>query len=136
MIVVGLGWAALGLLNFLSAFRSVGAEHTGLAAFALVFNVLLFILPGLVVAGIGEILRRRGQHSSDDRSHTDERKCPQCAEWIKADAKKCRYCAFDIAAATMPGAKAPELTCQSCGSSFSRYSAHCPSCFADRAESV
>jgi len=26
------------------------------------------------------------------------RKCPQCAEWVKREALKCRFCGFDLTA--------------------------------------
>lgn len=31
-------------------------------------------------------------------SKKGKRKCPQCAEWVKNEALKCRFCAFDFAA--------------------------------------
>ncbi len=30
------------------------------------------------------------------------RKCPQCAEWVKHEALKCRFCGFDFAAPAPP----------------------------------
>jgi hypothetical protein len=33
-------------------------------------------------------------------SKKGKRKCPQCAEWVKNEALKCRFCAFDFAAAS------------------------------------
>ena len=35
-------------------------------------------------------------------SKKGKRKCPQCAEWVKNEALKCRFCAFDFTAASRP----------------------------------
>lgn len=32
-------------------------------------------------------------------SKKGKRKCPQCAEWVKNEALKCRFCAFDFTTA-------------------------------------
>lgn len=47
-------------------------------------------------------------------SKKGRRKCPQCAEWVKSEALKCRFCGFDLRAviassrneaASRPGAR-------------------------------
>ncbi|MEZ5530936.1 MAG: hypothetical protein R3E69_00975 [Steroidobacteraceae bacterium] len=57
--IVGALWAVVGVLNLIGMpWRTSGQ---GLLTFGLMFNVLLFILPGLVVIGIGEAISRRSK---------------------------------------------------------------------------
>jgi hypothetical protein len=37
---------------------------------------------------------------------SDEKKCPRCAETVKAEAKVCRHCGYDFATGAAPGAAA------------------------------
>ena len=57
LLVVGIGWALLGLGNMLSIFT--GDVSEGIALFGVIFNMVLFVLPGLICAGIGQRLRGR-----------------------------------------------------------------------------
>jgi hypothetical protein len=66
--IVGAVWAILGLLNIFGMPWSGGAE--GLLSFGLMFNVVLFILPGLVLVGIGEAISRRSKSSAPATSST------------------------------------------------------------------
>lgn len=56
----------VGGANVLAMFAKAGGPNPvvgqGVAAFGLILNMALFILPGLVVAGIGELLRRKSVH--------------------------------------------------------------------------
>jgi len=57
LILVGGGWAVLGAANVLMG-ASKGLSETTIA-FSLILNMLVFLMPGLVLAGIGGLLRRR-----------------------------------------------------------------------------
>lgn len=67
LIVFGLGWAGVGGAHMLrmSAVTGANAPSDGMAAFGLFLDVWLFILPGLIAAGIGEFLRRRAKRTRD-----------------------------------------------------------------------
>ena len=66
--IVGAIWAVIGVLNLFGMPWQTSAE--GLLTFGLMFNVLLFILPGLVVIGIGEAIARRSKQQSPESPQT------------------------------------------------------------------
>jgi len=47
------------------------------------------------------IARSLGQETKPEQA-TPTRQCPQCAEMIQAEAKKCRFCGSDVTAPPMP----------------------------------
>lgn len=55
MIIIGGGWALLGFGNIFEGFMNIAesGDGTGMMSLNLLVNVVLFILPGLVVSGIG-----------------------------------------------------------------------------------
>lgn len=55
--LVGLGWAALGVVYMYSLTQESSNETT--LGFGLMIAMLLFILPGLVVGGLGSIADKR-----------------------------------------------------------------------------
>lgn len=66
LIIIGLGWALLGGGNFLVVLAAAadappdGPLHqmaVNKVSVALIVNAILFILPGLVLAGIGALVR-------------------------------------------------------------------------------
>jgi hypothetical protein len=103
LLVVGLIWAVLGVGNIVGMDWTPGpAGMKHIQAIGLMLNMLLYVLPGLVVAGIGYGIRRRKDASVSDsaeaasQSAVNSRKCPFCAEIIKLEAKVCRYCGRDL----------------------------------------
>lgn len=63
LLFLGGAWALLGLGNIVLSFTNTSIA-AGWQAFGLILNMLVFVLPGLVVAGIGELLRRRSPNRS------------------------------------------------------------------------
>lgn len=57
LMVVGVLWAGLGVANVVTMFRQ-GASDSVLTA-GLIFNGLAFVLPGLVLLGIGQLVHKR-----------------------------------------------------------------------------
>jgi len=51
-IFLGVVWTIVGIGNIL--LMPWGSSSTGLLTFGMIFNMILFILPGLVVYGIGK----------------------------------------------------------------------------------
>lgn len=104
--IVGGLWASLGALNVVVSCSIDPADSTAML-FGLVFNMFLFILPGLAVYGIGASIskKKKTEQKNPGRSGDgarmrigpfDEleaaRRCPQCAETIKVRASICRFC--------------------------------------------
>lgn len=68
LLVVGGLWTLLGASNFVTVLiRAVdqppGPDASFSVGFSLVFNGVIFVLPGLVLAAIGVALRRRAKTS-------------------------------------------------------------------------
>lgn len=57
LMIVGYGWALIGAGNLVMAPWETMGSGWGVAS--LMFNGLLFILPGLGVGALGQVLRRR-----------------------------------------------------------------------------
>jgi hypothetical protein len=80
-------------IGYLLACISIGGWSQGKGrGFAAGFFVSLFFSPvvGLVVVAI----LSENKSTSEERSLSsgEMKKCPKCAELIKVDAKRCRYC--------------------------------------------
>lgn len=57
------------------------------------FSPVVGALSGLLLGPLAFLMFFVRGVTRSDRS----RKCPQCAEWIKAEAKVCRHCRRDVA---------------------------------------
>lgn len=62
--IVGAIWALIGLGNLIWMPWTESSE--GLLTFGIMFNMLLFIIPGLVVYGIGASIKKRRTVSMED----------------------------------------------------------------------
>jgi len=59
--VIGIIWAVIGAGNIIFGFAKMGLGHELLRIFSLIFNFVLFIAPGLLLAGLGAILAKKEQ---------------------------------------------------------------------------
>jgi hypothetical protein len=66
MQVVGFGWALLGAANIVMMISK--RPESGIATFGLIFNVLLFVLPGLVVGALGSGLKKRSANAASEKA--------------------------------------------------------------------
>jgi hypothetical protein len=61
--VIGAIWTLIGLRNLLALFWTDSSQ--GVLDFGFMFNVLLFVLPGLVVYGIGARMKKKPRASTE-----------------------------------------------------------------------
>lgn len=109
LMVVGIIWAVIGALNIVGMFGGVGVSE-GVATFGLILNMILFILPGLAVAGIGKGIAQRGAPAAPRTALIPgERKlCLFCMAAIPQDATVCHHCGRDVPGA-LPQLRRREL---------------------------
>ena len=95
MMIVGYGWAAIGVLNFFvvdhPAEYSIQSGNGDLYWGVLIIgSMFMYWFPGLIIGGIGTIIHRKKKRRLAVEVSTIE--CPNCAEEIKKAAKTCRFC--------------------------------------------
>jgi len=81
-------WPLIGAL-----FGIAAAQHKG-------FSVAAGIIGGLLLGPLAFLMFFVGGVGGEGA----KKKCPHCAEWIKADAKVCRHCGRDVAPPAKPAA--------------------------------
>lgn len=98
LMVVGFGWAILGLVNVIwgiGNLTSLGGPALGAAGgvIALMINMVIFILPGLVVGGIGTMIHSKHRATDEGRYGRGLlAKCPHCMGYVELQAKACKLC--------------------------------------------
>ncbi len=65
LAICGLGWALIGAAHLvrISLLTGANAPSDGMAAFGLLLDVVVFIIPGLILAVIGAVLRHRARRA-------------------------------------------------------------------------
>ena len=130
---LGLLLVCFGLISGFFAFRMETTVQTGYPGMERVNNFGLMderrnglivsglaTLSGILLFGFGSLRR-----PTDDKSDSDQRDCPHCAERIKGAAKVCRYCNREVepiqkadlvgpSGKAMVGVKAAQVTCWTC----------------------
>jgi hypothetical protein len=69
MAIAGLGWTALGVVSLIAMSINLRDDPGGMAAFGLMLNYVLFIVPGLLVTGIALIVIWRRSRRAGNREH-------------------------------------------------------------------
>lgn len=72
----------------------IGALIGAYAAQKKGFSVVAGLLGGALLGPLAILMFAVSGVSSGDK----QRKCPSCAEWVKAEAKVCKHCGKDIPA--------------------------------------
>jgi hypothetical protein len=62
----------------------------------IIFAAVLAVIGAIFVARSGSSKQRQIEQEGGSISHADTRKCPFCAESVKADAIICRFCQKDL----------------------------------------
>jgi hypothetical protein len=101
LLVVGSFWAIIGFANCGGMFSQPDIG-SGVATFGLIFNTVLFVLPGLICAGVGQHLRTKAATSATQplrepaRPSLPEFVCPRCRGGVDPRAVVCPNCRSEM----------------------------------------
>lgn len=88
--IIGGIWALIGFGNLVGMPWTGG--NTNVLTFGLIFNMLLFVVPGLIVLGLGSNIIKRKSTSEDGATPDTHVRCPECRELILKEARLCKHC--------------------------------------------
>lgn len=102
-MIWGILWIACGIFSAIIA-SSKGRSGFGWLVLGLIFGVLALLAVGFMPAvKIGDAMQKMGQPPI-----APERKCPFCAETIKAEAIVCKHCGRDVEPVAIEEAATPQ----------------------------
>lgn len=90
-----LSFLALVVYTLLAALVGKAAEKKGRSntAWFLIALFLGLVIPAIIVAVMAPLTpENQPTGPSTDTPVTETKKCPMCAEWVKAEARKCKHC--------------------------------------------
>jgi hypothetical protein len=99
LIVLGLVWTGIGLADITTLLWAEFEQSGAVGTTQLMPSMLLFVVPGLGIAGMGfalRIRRRRQPAGTSAEAEARARKCAYCAEPIVTAAVTCRSCGRDL----------------------------------------
>ncbi|MCP3129752.1 MULTISPECIES: hypothetical protein [Shewanella] len=85
-----LGWLILAILVGVYA-NTKGRSGLGFFLLAVVFSPLIGFIIALVISPVKGVIEANAIQSGDMK------KCPDCAELVKAEAKICKHCRAELA---------------------------------------
>ncbi len=125
-MIWGIIWIACGIFSAIVA-SSKGRSGFGWLVLGLIFGVFALLAVGFMPAvKTDNAMQKTGQPPV-----VLERKCPFCAEIIKAEAIVCKHCGRDVEPVAIDEAAAPPtkfLTCPHCGAVLGENKAFCHKC--------
>lgn len=112
-------WVIAALLYFVPSVVAMTRHHRNGVAIGMLNIFLGWTLLGWVIALVWAFTAN--VEPSQQAKQPRLVKCPECAELIQLDAKRCKHCG---AAVTTP----PDATCPSCSRKVNLKEKYCPSC--------